>query len=104
MFFYEKFKTHLVLLKISYKPGRETSLKLKSDKNPHLRSPTETDQILSFEMTAMASPEAPTNADESTEMSNLLPLASAAQQPYVSELLSFTLDRLHKVLLQSYID
>lgn len=29
-------------------------------------------------------------------MSGLLPLASAAQQPYVSELLSFTLDRLHK--------
>ncbi|GLT85571.1 hypothetical protein SLE2022_037580 [Rubroshorea leprosula] len=27
---------------------------------------------------------------------SLLPLASAAQQPYVSELLSFTLDRLHK--------
>ncbi|KAI3468102.1 hypothetical protein Pfo_024765 [Paulownia fortunei] len=47
-------------------------------------------------MTAMASPEAPPNADMSTEMSNLLPLASAAQQPYVSELLSFTLDRLHK--------
>ncbi|GKV00107.1 hypothetical protein SLEP1_g12854 [Rubroshorea leprosula] len=27
---------------------------------------------------------------------NLVPLASASQQPYVSELLSFTLDRLHK--------
>ncbi|GLT25603.1 hypothetical protein SLA2020_007240 [Shorea laevis] len=33
----------------------------------------------------------PTSATDS-----LLPLASAAQQPYVSELLSFTLDRLHK--------
>lgn len=29
-------------------------------------------------------------------MAGLLPLANAAQQPYVSELLSFTLDRLHK--------
>ncbi|KAM0932715.1 putative oligomeric Golgi complex subunit 8, cullin repeat-like-containing domain superfamily [Dioscorea sansibarensis] len=29
-------------------------------------------------------------------VSGLLPLSSAAQQPYVSELLSFTLDRLHK--------
>ncbi|KAK6118320.1 hypothetical protein DH2020_047891 [Rehmannia glutinosa] len=47
-------------------------------------------------MTAMASPEAPANDDESSAMSNFLPLASAAQQPYVSELLSFTLDRLHK--------
>ncbi|KAL0311856.1 UNVERIFIED_CONTAM: Conserved oligomeric Golgi complex subunit [Sesamum radiatum] len=47
-------------------------------------------------MTAMASPEAPANDDVSAAMSNLLPLASAAQQPYVSELLSFTLDRLHK--------
>ncbi|XP_076944599.1 conserved oligomeric Golgi complex subunit 8-like [Bidens hawaiensis] len=37
-------------------------------------------------------------ADESTSaaMTELLPLASASQQPYVSELLSFTLDRLHK--------
>ncbi|XP_075489197.1 conserved oligomeric Golgi complex subunit 8-like [Primulina tabacum] len=32
----------------------------------------------------------------SPEMSNLLPLATAEHQPYVSELLSFTLDRLHK--------
>ncbi|XP_057799711.1 conserved oligomeric Golgi complex subunit 8 [Salvia miltiorrhiza] len=47
-------------------------------------------------MTAMASPETPASDDVSAEMSNLLPLASAAQQPYVSELLSFTLDRLHK--------
>ncbi|KAL6528793.1 conserved oligomeric Golgi complex component [Orobanche minor] len=47
-------------------------------------------------MTVMASPEAPANDDETTAMSNFLPLASAAQQPYVSELLSFTLDRLHK--------
>ena len=30
---------------------------------------------------------------------SLLALASASQQPYVSELLSFTLDRLHKVSL-----
>lgn len=30
-------------------------------------------------------------------VSGLLPLASDSQQPYVSELLSFTLDRLHKV-------
>lgn len=39
-------------------------------------------------------------ADETTSsaVSGLLPLASASQQPYVSELLSFTLDRLHKVL------
>lgn len=36
-------------------------------------------------------------ADESSAtMAELLPLASASQQPYVSELLSFTLDRLHK--------
>ncbi|KAK6161989.1 hypothetical protein DH2020_001830 [Rehmannia glutinosa] len=47
-------------------------------------------------MTAMASPEAESNADVSMEMPNLLPLASAGQQAYVSELLSFTLDRLHK--------
>ncbi|KAL8063177.1 hypothetical protein ABFS82_01G011200 [Erythranthe guttata] len=45
---------------------------------------------------AMASPEHTASSDAYTEMSNLLPLASAAQQPYVSELLSFTLDRLHK--------
>ncbi|XP_076888485.1 conserved oligomeric Golgi complex subunit 8-like [Bidens hawaiensis] len=40
----------------------------------------------------------PITADESTSaaMTELLPLASASQQPYVSELLSFTLDRLHK--------
>lgn len=36
-------------------------------------------------------------ADESSAVASLLPLASGAQQPYVSELLSFTLDRLHKV-------
>ncbi|KAL6536221.1 conserved oligomeric Golgi complex component [Orobanche gracilis] len=47
-------------------------------------------------MTVMASPEAPANDDERTAMSKFLPLASPAQQPYVSELLSFTLDRLHK--------
>ncbi|KAG6389378.1 hypothetical protein SASPL_150846 [Salvia splendens] len=47
-------------------------------------------------MTAMASAESPAHDDVSAEMSDLLPLASAAQQPYVSELLSFTLDRLHK--------
>ncbi|RWR80056.1 conserved oligomeric Golgi complex subunit 8 [Cinnamomum micranthum f. kanehirae] len=29
-------------------------------------------------------------------VAGLLPLANASQQPYVSELLSFTLDRLHK--------
>ncbi|XP_077243832.1 conserved oligomeric Golgi complex component-related / COG complex component-like protein [Tasmannia lanceolata] len=33
---------------------------------------------------------------EETMVAGLLPLASASQQPYVSELLSFTLDRLHK--------
>ncbi|PIA47620.1 hypothetical protein AQUCO_01400327v1 [Aquilegia coerulea] len=33
---------------------------------------------------------------EATMVANLLPLASISQQPYVSELLSFTLDRLHK--------
>ncbi|XP_030552537.1 conserved oligomeric Golgi complex subunit 8 [Rhodamnia argentea] len=39
----------------------------------------------------------PDNGEETeTVASLLLPLASAAQQPYVSELLSFTLDRLHK--------
>lgn len=30
-------------------------------------------------------------------IAGLIPLASVSQQPYVSELLSFTLDRLHKV-------
>ncbi|XP_062020236.1 conserved oligomeric Golgi complex subunit 8 [Rosa rugosa] len=34
--------------------------------------------------------------DSSSAVASLLPLASGAQQPYVSELLSFTLDRLHK--------
>lgn len=34
--------------------------------------------------------------DSSANMAELLPLASVSQQPYVSELLSFTLDRLHK--------
>lgn len=34
---------------------------------------------------------------EETTVESLLPLATASQQPYVSELLSFTLDRLHKV-------
>eukprot|EP00262_Sarcandra_glabra_P015376 TRINITY_DN4736_c2_g1_i2.p1 TRINITY_DN4736_c2_g1~~TRINITY_DN4736_c2_g1_i2.p1 ORF type:complete len:235 (+),score=26.35 TRINITY_DN4736_c2_g1_i2:96-707(+) len=33
---------------------------------------------------------------EDPMVGSLLPLASASQQPYVSELLSFTLDRLHK--------
>lgn len=33
----------------------------------------------------------------------LLPLASVSQQPYVSELLSFTLDRLHKVHMRAYL-
>lgn len=33
----------------------------------------------------------------SASVASLLPLASLSQQPYVSELLSFTLDRLHKV-------
>ncbi|XP_062076709.1 conserved oligomeric Golgi complex subunit 8-like [Humulus lupulus] len=35
-------------------------------------------------------------AEDSSALGGLLPLASASQQPYVSELLSFTLDRLHK--------
>ncbi|GMN36038.1 hypothetical protein TIFTF001_005721 [Ficus carica] len=35
-------------------------------------------------------------AEETSPLGGLLPLASASQQPYVSELLSFTLDRLHK--------
>ncbi|KAH0460041.1 hypothetical protein IEQ34_010704 [Dendrobium chrysotoxum] len=34
--------------------------------------------------------------DEGAAVTGLLPLAGASQQPYVSELLSFTLDRLHK--------
>ncbi|XP_010262030.1 PREDICTED: conserved oligomeric Golgi complex subunit 8 [Nelumbo nucifera] len=38
----------------------------------------------------------PENPEEATVVAGLLPLASASQQPYVSELLSFTLDRLHK--------
>ncbi|KAJ0030031.1 hypothetical protein Pint_13754 [Pistacia integerrima] len=33
---------------------------------------------------------------ETSTLAPLLPLASVSQQPYVSELLSFTLDRLHK--------
>ena len=37
-------------------------------------------------------------ADEISTVGSLVPLAAASQQPYVSELLSFTLDRLHKVL------
>ncbi|KAK1273437.1 hypothetical protein QJS04_geneDACA012520 [Acorus gramineus] len=36
------------------------------------------------------------NATEDPTVPDLLPLAGASQQPYVSELLSFTLDRLHK--------
>ncbi|OAY26883.1 conserved oligomeric Golgi complex subunit 8 [Manihot esculenta] len=36
------------------------------------------------------------NADDTSTVASLLPLASVSQQPYVSELLSFTLDRLHK--------
>ncbi|KAI4316504.1 hypothetical protein L6164_024484 [Bauhinia variegata] len=35
-------------------------------------------------------------AEETSSVFSLLPLASDSQQPYVSELLSFTLDRLHK--------
>ncbi|KAF3447285.1 hypothetical protein FNV43_RR12467 [Rhamnella rubrinervis] len=34
--------------------------------------------------------------EETSTVGSLLPLASVSQQPYVSELLSFTLDRLHK--------
>ncbi|KAL2489621.1 conserved oligomeric Golgi complex component-related protein [Forsythia ovata] len=45
-------------------------------------------------MPTMESLEAPAN--DETAMTGFLPLASASQQPYVSELLSFTLDRLHK--------
>lgn len=36
------------------------------------------------------------NVDDTSTVVSLLPLASVSQQPYVSELLSFTLDRLHK--------
>ncbi|KAM1397826.1 hypothetical protein ACFX2I_015362 [Malus domestica] len=35
-------------------------------------------------------------ADDSSAVASLLLLASVSQQPYVSELISFTLDRLHK--------
>lgn len=35
-------------------------------------------------------------SEENGEVAGLIPLASVSQQPYVSELLSFTLDRLHK--------
>ncbi|XP_015943044.1 conserved oligomeric Golgi complex subunit 8 [Arachis duranensis] len=38
----------------------------------------------------------PEEMTSSSPMAALLPLASDSQQPYVSELLSFTLDRLHK--------
>ncbi|CAH9144667.1 unnamed protein product [Cuscuta epithymum] len=40
--------------------------------------------------------ESEVSSDETSTVAGLLPLASASQQPYVSELLSFTLDRLHK--------
>lgn len=40
--------------------------------------------------------ESETPPDGNGAVSGLLPLASVSQQPYVSELLSFTLDRLHK--------
>ncbi|CAN1217396.1 Conserved oligomeric Golgi complex subunit 8 [Linum perenne] len=36
------------------------------------------------------------NGSEPSGVATPLPLAAASQQPYVSELLSFTLDRLHK--------
>ncbi|KAA3490546.1 conserved oligomeric Golgi complex subunit 8 isoform X2 [Gossypium australe] len=36
------------------------------------------------------------SASVASAMASLLPLASVSQRPYVSELLSFTLDRLHK--------
>jgi len=45
---------------------------------------------MAMEVGEMSQPEA---------TASLLSLASATQQPYVSELLSFTLDRLHKVHL-----
>ncbi|KAK9078477.1 hypothetical protein SSX86_002534 [Deinandra increscens subsp. villosa] len=38
----------------------------------------------------------PSADDSSATMAEVMPLASVSQQPYVSELLSFTLDRLHK--------
>jgi len=40
--------------------------------------------------------ESATASSSESEMALPLPLASESQQPYVSELLSFTLDRLHK--------
>ncbi|CAM8952825.1 unnamed protein product [Rhodiola kirilowii] len=36
------------------------------------------------------------STDDESAVAGLLPLASVSQQPYVSELLSFTIDRLHK--------
>ena len=47
----------------------------------------------------MMESEAPSDGAE--DVAGLLPLASVTQQPYVSELLSFTLDRLHKVSLRA---
>ncbi|XP_058205412.1 conserved oligomeric Golgi complex subunit 8 [Rhododendron vialii] len=44
----------------------------------------------------MAMTESQSPPDGNGAVSGLLPLASVSQQPYVSELLSFTLDRLHK--------
>lgn len=38
----------------------------------------------------------PGSSDEAEAVAGFLPFASVSQQPYVSELLSFTLDRLHK--------
>lgn len=55
------------------------------------------DLIANLSIPAMESSEAPLQ-DGSSAVAIPLPLASASQQPYVSELLSFTLDRLHKVL------
>ena len=46
---------------------------------------------------AAAAAAAEETTSSSSPMATLLPLASDSQQPYVSELLSFTLDRLHKV-------
>ncbi|KAL6544338.1 conserved oligomeric Golgi complex component [Orobanche gracilis] len=77
-----------------YYPKEKISLKF--DKNHAQISSKDRLDIEHFQMTVMASPEAPENDDETTAMSNFLPLASNAQQPYVSELLSFTVDRLHK--------
>lgn len=37
------------------------------------------------------------NGEEPSPVAGVLSLGSASQQPYISELLSFTLDRLHKV-------